>query len=261
MMKLMMMFRFWNSKEHIHRTISSDSWERWWWRWYFSLSQLEDARDLRDSRLRVLRESRERLARLARKTNKTMNDDSKLASKMYAAEREKVVPMVRNNSNSPLHASIVSGQNYSWSDKYRPRKPRFFNRVKTGYEWNKYNQQRDSDTSRSISKSWGSKFKSLATCLIDSSKCTGQYFLEACAEYTFVFFIEGAKNPVPNILNKEWMGLLSTGFRCVFERGISGWSSKSVTEETSVISIVVNSFVLRIRRWCCSNDYIDGHSQ
>ena len=47
------------------------------------LDELEDARDLRDSRLRVLRESRERLARLARKTNKTINDDSKLASKMY----------------------------------------------------------------------------------------------------------------------------------------------------------------------------------
>lgn len=29
---------------------------------------------------------------------------------------------------------------YSWEDKFRPRKPRFFNRVHTGFEWNKYNQ-------------------------------------------------------------------------------------------------------------------------
>lgn len=29
---------------------------------------------------------------------------------------------------------------YNWEDKYRPRKPRYFNRVHTGYEWNKYNQ-------------------------------------------------------------------------------------------------------------------------
>merc|ERR1719285_900613 len=29
---------------------------------------------------------------------------------------------------------------YTWSDKYRPRKPRYFNRVHTGFEWNKYNQ-------------------------------------------------------------------------------------------------------------------------
>jgi hypothetical protein len=29
---------------------------------------------------------------------------------------------------------------YDWSDKYRPRKPRYFNRVHTGYEWSQYNQ-------------------------------------------------------------------------------------------------------------------------
>ena len=29
---------------------------------------------------------------------------------------------------------------YAWADKYRPRKPRYFNRVKTGYDWHKYNQ-------------------------------------------------------------------------------------------------------------------------
>jgi hypothetical protein len=34
----------------------------------------------------------------------------------------------------------TSGTQYLWHDKYRPRKPRYFNRVKTGYEWNKYNQ-------------------------------------------------------------------------------------------------------------------------
>ncbi|XP_038211124.1 cactin [Zerene cesonia] len=31
-------------------------------------------------------------------------------------------------------------QPYLWADKYRPRKPRYFNRVHTGFEWNKYNQ-------------------------------------------------------------------------------------------------------------------------
>ena len=27
-----------------------------------------------------------------------------------------------------------------WHDRYKPRKPKYFNRVHTGYEWNKYNQ-------------------------------------------------------------------------------------------------------------------------
>ncbi|KAL4339004.1 hypothetical protein AHAS_Ahas12G0266800 [Arachis hypogaea] len=34
----------------------------------------------------------------------------------------------------------LDSQVYWWHDKYRPRKPKYFNRVHTGYEWNKYNQ-------------------------------------------------------------------------------------------------------------------------
>lgn len=34
----------------------------------------------------------------------------------------------------------LESQVYWWHDKYRPRKPKYFNRVHTGYEWNKYNQ-------------------------------------------------------------------------------------------------------------------------
>lgn len=34
----------------------------------------------------------------------------------------------------------LASQTYWWHDKFRPRKPRFFNRVHTGYDWNKYNQ-------------------------------------------------------------------------------------------------------------------------
>lgn len=37
-------------------------------------------------------------------------------------------------------ACFVFRQTYWWHDKFRPRKPRYFNRVKTGYDWNKYNQ-------------------------------------------------------------------------------------------------------------------------
>jgi hypothetical protein len=38
-----------------------------------------------------------------------------------------------------VEAPLAAGS-YTWGDKYRPRKPRYFNRVHTGYEWNKYNQ-------------------------------------------------------------------------------------------------------------------------
>lgn len=34
----------------------------------------------------------------------------------------------------------IQHQTFLWSDKYRPRKPRYFNRIHTGFDWNKYNQ-------------------------------------------------------------------------------------------------------------------------
>lgn len=39
-----------------------------------------------------------------------------------------------------MEETIARPTSYNWDDKYRPRKPRYFNRVHTGYEWNKYNQ-------------------------------------------------------------------------------------------------------------------------
>ena len=39
-----------------------------------------------------------------------------------------------------VEEDIQHPTSYNWEDKWRPRKPRYFNRVHTGYEWNKYNQ-------------------------------------------------------------------------------------------------------------------------
>jgi hypothetical protein len=39
-----------------------------------------------------------------------------------------------------LDEGLFNPGTYTWEDKFRARKPRFFNRVHTGFEWNKYNQ-------------------------------------------------------------------------------------------------------------------------
>ena len=36
---------------------------------------------------------------------------------------------------------VTVEHHYLWSDKYRPRKPRYYNRVHTGYDWNQYNKK------------------------------------------------------------------------------------------------------------------------
>ena len=60
------------------------------------------------------------------------------AEAMYRAEAEKELEEEEELFN--LEEALPNPQTYKWEDKYRPRKPRYFNRVHTGYEWNKYNQ-------------------------------------------------------------------------------------------------------------------------
>jgi hypothetical protein len=57
---------------------------------------------------------------------------------MYRAEAERDMDEEEEIFN--IEEMIENPVTYSWEDKYRPRKPRYFNRVHTGYEWNKYNQ-------------------------------------------------------------------------------------------------------------------------
>jgi hypothetical protein len=57
---------------------------------------------------------------------------------LYRAEAERDLDEEEELFN--LEENITNPTSYNWEDKYRPRKPRYFNRVHTGYEWNKYNQ-------------------------------------------------------------------------------------------------------------------------
>lgn len=57
---------------------------------------------------------------------------------LYRAEAERELDEEEELFN--LEEDIAQPMSYNWEDKYRPRKPRYFNRVHTGYEWNKYNQ-------------------------------------------------------------------------------------------------------------------------
>lgn len=53
-------------------------------------------------------------------------------------------PCLVSLGQAPTHPAVAlpapQQQVYWWHEKYRPRRPKYFNRVHTGYEWNKYNQ-------------------------------------------------------------------------------------------------------------------------
>ncbi|OUC49583.1 SPFH/Band 7/PHB domain protein [Trichinella nativa] len=56
----------------------------------------------------------------------------------FIAEAKK--GMISDEATFAVEENIQKERAYLWSDRFRPRKPRYFNRVHTGFEWNKYNQ-------------------------------------------------------------------------------------------------------------------------
>ncbi|XP_053158581.1 splicing factor Cactin [Hemicordylus capensis] len=118
----------------------------------------------------------------------------------------------------------LTGKAYLWADKYRPRKPRFFNRVHTGFEWNKYNQTHYDFDNPPPKIVQGYKFNIFYPDLIDK-RSTPEYFLEACPDnkdFATLRFHAGPpyEDIAFKIVNREWEYSHRHGFRCQFANGI-----------------------------------------
>ncbi|KAM6107173.1 splicing factor Cactin isoform 2-T2 [Pterocles gutturalis] len=118
----------------------------------------------------------------------------------------------------------LTGKAYLWADKYRPRKPRFFNRVHTGFEWNKYNQTHYDFDNPPPKIVQGYKFNIFYPDLIDK-RSTPEYFLEACKDnkdFATLRFHAGPpyEDIAFKIVNREWEYSHRHGFRCQFANGI-----------------------------------------
>lgn len=118
----------------------------------------------------------------------------------------------------------LDNQVYLWSDKYRPRKPRYFNRVHTGFEWNKYNQTHYDMDNPPPKIVQGYKFNIFYPDLIDKS-CTPEYFLTPCPEnkeFAILKFHAGPpyEDIAFKIVNREWEYSYKRGFRCQFHNNI-----------------------------------------
>ena len=115
-------------------------------------------------------------------------------------------------------------QQYLWMDKYRPRKPRYFNRVHTGFEWNKYNQTHYDHDNPPPKIVQGYKFNIFYPDLIDKVR-TPEYFLEPCKDNReFVVLRFHAGPPYEDIafkvVNREWEYSYKHGFRSQFNCNI-----------------------------------------
>jgi hypothetical protein len=62
------------------------------------------------------------------------DDDDAMVSKLASDDNQ-------DTTKKSQTTEIALEHHYLWSDKYRPRKPRYYNRVHTGYDWNQYNKK------------------------------------------------------------------------------------------------------------------------
>lgn len=74
----------------------------------------------------------------ARFASSGAQDFSQATRALY--EREVARGISENEEIFTAEEAVPSAAKPKWADKYRPRKPQYFNRVQMGYEWNKYNQ-------------------------------------------------------------------------------------------------------------------------
>ncbi|KAJ7117328.1 mid region of cactin-domain-containing protein [Mycena crocata] len=145
---------------------------------------------------------------------------------LYRAEAEKDLDEEEELFN--LEESIANPTSYNWEDKYRPRKPRYFNRVHTGYEWNKYNQTHYDTDNPPPKVVQGYKFNIFYPDLIDKTKAPTYKIVKEPGNDDTVLLHFSAGPPYEDIafriVNREWEFSHKRGFRSSFDRGcLSLW--------------------------------------
>ncbi|KAI8072229.1 mid region of cactin-domain-containing protein [Gilbertella persicaria] len=148
-------------------------------------------------------------------------DESIASSVLFEQEAAKGVDEDEDLFNVDVE---LAQQTYNWQDKYRPRKPRYFNRVHTGYEWNKYNQTHYDLDNPPPKVVQGYKFNIFYPDLIDPSVAP-TYFITKDPESPDTVLIRFHAGPpyediAFRIVNREWEYSHKKGFRCSFDRGV-----------------------------------------
>ncbi|EIT82084.1 cactin [Aspergillus flavus] len=164
------------------------------------------------------------------------NEDFSQATKALY-ERELARGVSENEEIFTGEESVSTGSQPQWANKYRPRKPRYFNRVQMGYEWNKYNQTHYDHDNPPPKVVQGYKFNIFYPDLIDKTKAPtyrierehgrkrGQSFAAAGEEDTcLIRFMAGPpyEDIAFRIVDKEWdySAKRERGFKSTFDKGI-----------------------------------------
>ncbi|KAK3335172.1 mid region of cactin-domain-containing protein [Cercophora scortea] len=166
----------------------------------------------------------------------TSNEDFSQATKALY-DREVARGVGEGEEIFAAEEAVSSDLKPLWADKYRPRKPRYFNRVQMGYEWNKYNQTHYDHDNPPPKVVQGYRFNIFYPDLIDKTKAPtykiirehgrrrGESFAPAGKEDTcLIRFIAGPpyEDIAFRIVDREWdySAKKERGFKSSFDKGI-----------------------------------------
>ncbi|EWC43560.1 hypothetical protein DRE_01447 [Drechslerella stenobrocha 248] len=164
------------------------------------------------------------------------NDDFSQATRALY-EREVARGVGDNEEIFAGEEEVQTASKPQWANKYRPRKPRYFNRVQMGYEWNKYNQTHYDHDNPPPKVVQGYKFNIFYPDLIDKARAPtyriereggrkrGQSFAPAGEDDTcLIRFMAGPpyEDLAFRIVDKEWdySAKRERGFKSSFDKGI-----------------------------------------
>jgi hypothetical protein len=187
-----------------------------------------------------------------------VNEDFSQATKALY-EREVARGINENEEIFTAEENVITTSKPQWAEKYRPRKPRYFNRVQMGYEWNKYNQTHYDHDNPPPKVVQGYKFNIFYPDLIDKAKAPtfriirehgrkrGESFAPAGEEDTcLIRFIAGPpyEDIAFRIVDKEWdySAKRDRGFRSSFDK--VSISNPSIAHHKSAGRVERRSFLL-----------------
>ena len=162
------------------------------------------------------------------------NEDFSQATKALY-ERELAKGVSENEEIFTGEEAVSTSSRPQWEGKHRPRKPRYFNRVQMGYEWNKYNQTHYDHDNPPPKVVQGYKFNIFYPDLIDKTKAPtyrierengrkrGESSAEAGEEDTcLIRFTAGPpyEDLAFRIVDKEWdySAKRERGFKSTFDK-------------------------------------------
>jgi hypothetical protein len=169
-------------------------------------------------------ENKRRLDAMRQKVIQEEEEDETIMSRQDMSMRNEARKGMNDDEVEFSVETKLDPQIYLWSDKYRPRKPRYFNRVHTGFEWNKYNQTHYDIDNPPPKIVQGYKFNIFYPDLINKG-ATPQYYLTPCSDnhdFAILKFHSGPpyEDIAFKIVNREWEYSYKRGFRCQFQNNI-----------------------------------------